>query len=220
MDAFLDNVRATRWKGPLGINIGKNADTPPERAVDDYAAALEKVYAHASYVTINISSPNTKGLRTLQEAGQLDVLLSRMTTLRKALAERHGKRIPLVVKVAPDLGADEIQSIADALRRHGIDGLIATNTSTSREGVEGLPHATEAGGLSGAPIRARSTAVLREFAGKLKGEVAVIGAGGIMNGSDAAEKWNAGATLIQLYSGLVYRGPGLIAECASAYRAK
>jgi dihydroorotate dehydrogenase len=220
VDAFLDNVRAARWKGPLGINIGKNADTPGERAADDYAAALEKVYPLASYVTINISSPNTKGLRSLQESAQLDSLLSRLKNLRENLANKHGKRVPLVVKVAPDLSANEIQEIADTVRRHGMDGLIATNTSTTREGVEGLRHATEAGGLSGAPIRDRATAVLRQFADRLKGEVTLIGAGGIMSSLDAREKWAAGATFVQLYTGLVYRGPGLVAECASAYRAR
>jgi dihydroorotate dehydrogenase len=220
VDAFIDNVRAARWKGPLGINIGKNADTPGERAADDYAAALEKVYAHASYVTINISSPNTKGLRTLQESAQLDALLSRLSASREVLSDTHGKRVPLVVKVAPDLSTSEIQEIADTVRRHRMDGLIATNTSTTREGVEGLRHASEAGGLSGDPIRARATSVLHQFAEKLQGEVALIGAGGIMSSAHAEEKWAAGAALVQLYTGLVYRGPGLVAECASAYRAR
>jgi dihydroorotate dehydrogenase len=204
----------------LGINIGKNADTPPERAIDDYELCLKQVYAHAAYVTINISSPNTQGLRTLQEAQHLDALLKRLTALREPLAERYGRRVPLVVKVAPDLGAGEIQAIADAVRRHGIDGLIATNTSVSRAGVEGLRHAHEAGGLSGVPIREMATRVLQEFATALKGEVALIGAGGIMSGADAAEKFRAGASLVQLYTGLIYRGPDLVSECASAFRAK
>src|SRR5712664_251645 len=183
VDAFIANVRRARWNGVLGINIGKNADTPPERAIDDYELGLKQVYAHAAYVTINISSPNTQGLRTLQEAQHLDALLKRLTALREPLAERYGRRVPLVVKVAPDLGAGEIQAIADAVRRHGIDGLIATNTSVSRAGVEGLRHAHEAGGLSGAPIREMATRVLQEFATALKGEVALIGAGGIMSGA-------------------------------------
>jgi dihydroorotate dehydrogenase len=220
VDAFIANVRRARWRGVLGINIGKNADTPPERAIDDYALCLEKVYPHAAYVTLNISSPNTKGLRTLQEAQQLDALLSRLTALRTQLADRHGRRVPLVVKVAPDLSGDEIKSIADAVRRHGIEGVIATNTSVSREGVEGLRHATEAGGLSGAPIRRMATRVLREFAFALKGETTLIGAGGVMAGADAQEKFGAGAQLVQLYTGLIYRGPDLVAECASAFRAK
>ena len=178
------------------------------------------MYAHAAYVTINISSPNTKGLRTLQEADHLNALLKRVTALREPLADRYGRRVPLVVKVAPDLNADEIQSIADAVRRHGIEGLIATNTSVSRDGVEGLPHASEAGGLSGAPIMERATQVLRELVLALKGELTVIGAGGVMSGADAAEKFAAGASLVQLYTGLIYRGPDLVAECVSAFRAK
>jgi dihydroorotate dehydrogenase len=220
VDAFIRNVRRARWRGVLGINIGKNADTPAARAIDDYELCLKQVYAHAAYVTINISSPNTQGLRTLQEGEQLDALLKRLTALREPLAERYGRRVPLVVKVAPDLGAAEIQAIAGAVRRYGIDGLIATNTSVSRTGVEGLRHANEAGGLSGAPIREMATRVLRDFASALKGETTLIGAGGIMSGADAAEKFRAGASLVQLYTGLIYRGPDLVSECASAFRAK
>ncbi|HYL89327.1 MAG TPA: quinone-dependent dihydroorotate dehydrogenase [Burkholderiales bacterium] len=220
VDAFIANVRRTRWNGVVGINIGKNADTPAEHAIDDYATGLEKVYARAAYVTINISSPNTKGLRTLQEAHQLDALLSRLTTLRGELTQRHGRMVPLVVKVAPDLAGDEIQAIADAVRRHRIDGVIATNTTLSRAGVEGLRHANEAGGLSGAPVREMATRVLAAFADALKGEAALIGAGGIMSGADAAAKFRAGASLVQLYTGLIYRGPELVSECASAFRAK
>lgn len=220
VDAFIANVRASRWNGVLGINIGKNADTPAERAVDDYALCLERAYPHAAYVTINISSPNTKGLRTLQEAHPLDALLSRLAALREELMQRHSRRVPLVVKVAPDLGVDEIRSIADAVRKHRIDGVIATNTSVSRAGVEGLRHASEAGGLSGAPIREMATQVLRSFTAALKGEVALIGAGGIMSGRDAAEKFRAGASLVQVYTGLIYRGPDLVSACASAFRAR
>ena len=217
---FLDNVRRARWNGVLGINIGKNADTPAERAIDDYELGLKQAYPHASYVTINISSPNTAGLRNLQQANQLDALLARLTRLREPLADRYSRRVPLVVKVAPDLDAAQIQAIADAVRRHGIDGVIATNTSISRDGVEGQRHASEAGGLSGAPIRDRATRVLRALADLLKNEICLIGAGGIMSGADAADKFRAGASLVQLYTGLIYRGPNLIAECASAYRAK
>jgi len=220
VNAFLENVRRARWNGVLGINIGKNADTPAERAIDDYELGLKQVYPHASYVTINISSPNTQGLRNLQQAELFEALLNRLTRLREPLAERYGRRVPLVVKVAPDLSPAEIQAIADAVRRHGIDGLIATNTSISRDGVEGVRHGAEAGGLSGAPIRERATSVLRAFAQALGNEVCLIGAGGIMAGADAAEKFLAGATLVQLYTGLIYRGPRLIAECASAYRAR
>jgi dihydroorotate dehydrogenase len=219
LDAFLDNVRSSRWKGILGINIGKNADTPAERAADDYAVGLERVYDHASYVTINVSSPNTKGLRGLQEKEALDALLERLARARRRLAGLFGKRVPLVLKVAPDLDPSQIESIAGAVLRHGIDGVIATNTSLSREGVEGLPHAGEAGGLSGKPILARSTHVLGELKKRLP-ETTLIGAGGIMSGRDAAEKFAAGAALVQVYSGLIYHGPGLVGECVSAYRAK
>jgi dihydroorotate dehydrogenase len=220
VDGFLRNVRAARWQGVLGINIGKNADTPPERAVDDYALGFEKVYASASYVTINISSPNTKNLRDLQQDSQLNSLLERLSGLRTRLTEKHGKRVPLALKIAPDLDEPQIQAIADAVRRHRIDAVIATNTSTGREGVEGLRHANEAGGLSGAPITDRSTSILQGIKSRLGNEVALIGVGGIMSGLDAAGKRAAGADLVQLYTGLVYRGPGLVSECASAFRAK
>ena len=219
IDAFLANVARARWRGVLGINIGKNADTPAERAADDYALCLEKAYASASYITINVSSPNTENLRRLQDRHPLDALLARLAALRARLADRHGRKVPLALKVAPDLQENEIQSISEAILRHGIDGLIATNTSVSREGVEGLRHAGEAGGLSGSPILAKSTEVLRKFAARLPGTT-LIGAGGILNGEDAAGKFAAGASLVQLYTGLVYRGPRLVSECVSAYRAK
>jgi dihydroorotate dehydrogenase len=218
LDGFLENLSRASWRGVLGINIGKNADTPMAQAADDYATCLERVYARASYVTLNISSPNTQGLRSLQGKEELDALLARLTALRASLAERHGRRVPLALKVAPDLDATQILQIADAVRRHGIDGVIATNTSVSREGVAGLPHAHEAGGLSGAPIRARATASLAALAAALKGEAALIGVGGILRGAHAAEKLAAGATLVQLYTGLVYRGPDLVSECVSACR--
>ena len=220
LDAFMENLARASWRGVLGINIGKNADTPLEKAGDDYAICLERVYARASYVTINISSPNTQGLRSLQGKEELDALLARLSALRAPLAERHGRRVPLALKVAPDLDAAQIQSIADAVRRHGIDGVIATNTSVSREGVAGLPHADEAGGLSGMPIRARATAALAALAAALKGEAALIGVGGILRGEHAVEKLAAGATLVQLYTGLIYRGPDLVSECISACREK
>jgi dihydroorotate dehydrogenase len=219
VDEFLRNVARRRWPGVLGINIGKNADTPVERAIDDYRICLEKVYSAASYVTINISSPNTAGLRSLQERDALEDLLSPLAGLRERLSRQHGKRVPLVLKVAPDLEPEDIPSIAASVERHGIDGLIATNTTLSRQGVEHLPHADEAGGLSGAPVRELATRVLKEFAGCLP-QTTLIGAGGILSGADAAEKFSAGAALVQLYTGLVYRGPGLVAECVSAYPAK
>jgi dihydroorotate dehydrogenase len=218
LDAFLANLARASWRGVLGINIGKNADTPLERAAEDYAACLERVYARASYVAVNVSSPNTKNLRDLQEHRQLDALLARLAALRQDLAQRHGRRVPLALKVSPDLDTAQVQAIADTVRRHGIDGVIATNTSVSREGVHGLPHADEAGGLSGAPIRARATATLAALAAALKGEAALIGVGGILSGADAAQKLDAGAALVQLYTGLIYRGPELVAECVSACR--
>jgi dihydroorotate dehydrogenase len=220
LDAFLENLSRARWRGVLGINIGKNADTPIERAAEDYEACLERVYARAGYVAVNVSSPNTRNLRDLQAADNLDALLARLAALRARLAERHGRRVPLALKVAPDLEPAQVGSIADAVRRHGVDGVIATNTSLSREGVEGLPHAAETGGLSGAPIRARATATLAAFAAALRGEAALVGVGGILSGADAAEKIDAGASLVQLYTGLVYRGPELVAECILACRRK
>jgi dihydroorotate dehydrogenase len=189
-----------------------------ERAADDYAACLERVYARASYVSVNVSSPNTKNLRDLQENRQLDALLARLSSQREPLAQRHGRRVPLVLKVAPDLEAAQVQAIADAVRRHSVDGVIATNTSISRQGVEGLPQADEAGGLSGAPLRDRATATLAALAAALKGEAALIGVGGILRGAHAAQKLDAGAALVQLYTGLIYRGPDLVAECVLACR--
>jgi len=219
VDAFLENVARRRWRGVLGINIGKNADTPTERAAQDYETCLRKVYAAASYVTINVSSPNTKGLRSLQERDALDDLLSRLTSMRTRLSGEHRKHLPLVLKIAPDLAAEELSSIAASVQRHGIDGIIATNTTLSREGVEGLAHAGEAGGLSGAPVFEKSTRVLRELRQMLPGTT-LIGAGGILCAEDARRKRDAGATLVQLYTGLIYRGPRLVGECVSAYRAK
>jgi len=220
LDAFLRNVVRSRYRGILGVNIGRNADTPPERAADDYEMCLDKVYSHASYVTINISSPNTRGLRDLQQKDQVENLLARLSTRRERLAKRHGKHVPLVLKVAPDLVPGQVSGIANAVRRHGIEGVIATNTSVSREGVEGLPHANEAGGLSGKPLRERATRVLKLLESELRDEATLIGAGGIFTQSDAREKIAAGASLVQLYTVLIYLGPGLVAECVSAFRAK
>ena len=220
LDVFLENLARASWRGVLGINIGKNFDTPLDKAGDDYATCLERVYARASYVTINVSSPNTQGLRALQGKDELGALLARLAALRQRLADRHGRHVPLALKVAPELEPAQVQAIADAVRRHGIDAVIATNTSVAREGVEGLAHANEAGGLSGAPIRARATATLAALAAALKGESALIGVGGILRGEHAVEKLAAGATLVQLYTGLIYRGPDLVSECISACREK
>jgi len=219
LDGFMANLARSAWRGILGINIGRNFDTPNERAAEDYAACLERVHARASYITINVSSPNTSGLRALQDRARLDALLAPLVALRERLADRHGRRVPLALKVAPDLEPDQVRDIADSVRRHGIDALIATNTSLAREGVQGERHAGEAGGLSGAPLRLRATRTLAAFAAALAGEIPLIGAGGILCGADAAEKTAAGASLVQLYTGLVYRGPELVAECVHAIRA-
>ena len=216
LDAFLDNLSRARWRGVLGINIGRNFDTPNERAAEDYLACLERVYARASYVTVNVSSPNTVGLRALQEKERLEMLLDRLVALRERLADRHGRRVPLALKVSPDLESGQIREIAAAVRRCRIDALIATNTTLSRDNLEHLALAKETGGLSGEPLRKRATDVLAAFAAELRGEVPLIGVGGILSGADAVEKLAAGASLVQLYTGLIYRGPALVAECARA----
>ena len=217
VDRLLENVRRAKFcraGGILGINIGKNATTPIENAADDYLHCLDKVYGSASYVTVNISSPNTKNLRELQKDEALDDLLARLKARQEQLAERHGKYVPMTLKIAPDLEPEQIVTIADALRRHRIDGVIATNTTLARDGVEGLPNADEVGGLSGAPVFRKSTDVLKALARALQGELPIIGVGGIMSGADAAEKMRAGASLVQFYSGFIYRGPDLVSEVA------
>ena len=219
VDQLLANVAKSKFAqagGILGINIGKNFDTPIEKAVDDYLICLDRVYNAASYVAINISSPNTKNLRELQKDDALDALLGQLKAEQTRLADKHGKYVPLVLKIAPDLEDEQIQSIADLLRQHRMDGVIATNTTLSRAEVEGLPNANEAGGLSGAPVFERSTAVLKKLAGHLKGEVPIIGVGGIMQGADAVAKLDAGASLVQLYFGFIYRGPDLVGDVARA----
>lgn len=217
---FVANVRRSGFRGVLGINIGRNFDTPNERAADDYVACLRAVYVHAAYVAINVSSPNTTGLRDLQAGDALGGLLARLVTERDELAQQHGRRVPLAVKIAPDLDTTAIADIARTLVRHRVDGVIATNTTLARNGVGGLPHADEPGGLSGAPLRERSTAVLRTLATELDGALPVIGVGGILCAADAREKIAAGASLVQLYTGLIYRGPELVAECARALAAR
>ena len=216
VDNLIANVRNSNFKGVLGINIGKNKDTPIAHAVEDYLACLNKVYAHASYVAVNISSPNTQNLRELQKDDALDALLSAIKLRQALLAEQHGKYIPIALKIAPDLDEAQIAAIAALLMVHRIDAVIATNTSIARDGVQGLPYADEAGGLSGQPLRTASTRVIRALAHHLKGEVPIIGVGGIHSGSDAVEKIAAGAQLVQLYSGLIYQGPALISECVHA----
>ena len=214
--AFVANVARSGYRGILGINIGKNFDTPNERAADDYVACLRAVHAHASYVTINVSSPNTKGLRDLQAEAALSALLARIVAERDDLAQKHGRCVPLAVKIAPDLDDAAVNAVARLLVAHRLDGAIATNTTIARDGVAGLPHADEAGGLSGAPLRERSTAVLRILAKALDGALPIIGVGGILAATDAQQKLDAGAALVQLYTGLIYRGPDLVAECVRA----
>jgi dihydroorotate dehydrogenase len=216
VDALVENVRRARYRGILGINIGKNADTPVERAADDYLACMDKVYELASYIAVNISSPNTKNLRQLQQADELAALLDAIMTKRAALEALHRRRVPLALKIAPDLEEPDFDAIAAALLRFGIDALIATNTTVSRDTVQGLPNAEEAGGLSGVPVRAPSTRVVRSMAARLEGRIPIIGVGGIFGAVDAQEKINAGASLVQLYSGLVYRGPVLVRETVEA----
>ena len=216
IDALCRRLAQVRYRGILGINIGKNFDTPIERAVDDYLLCLDKAYPLASYVTVNISSPNTKNLRQLQGASELDALLGTLKVRQTALADMHGKYVPLALKIAPDLDSGQIANIADALRRHRIDAVIATNTTLGREGVEKSPLAAEAGGLSGSPLFEKSTAVISSLAQALAGELPIIAAGGITSGKRAHAKLDAGAALVQIYSGLIYRGPQLVAECIEA----
>ncbi len=222
VDAFVANVQKSRFyqnrEGVLGLNIGKNADTPIERAVDDYLHCLEKVYPYASYVTVNISSPNTKNLRQLQGGSELDALLASLKEVQQRLADRHKRYVPIALKIAPDIDAEQIKTIAAALLRHRIDAVIATNTTVTRDAVKGMQHAEQAGGLSGAPVFALSNTVIRGLKAELGNALPIIGVGGILSGADAQVKINAGATLIQLYTGLIYRGPALVKECAAALR--
>jgi len=222
VDAFVANVQASRFyqekRGVLGLNIGKNADTPIERAAEDYLHCLRKVYPYASYVTVNISSPNTKNLRQLQGASELDALLAQLKGEQSRLADEHGRYVPLALKIAPDVDADQIRDIGAALLRHGIDGVIATNTTLSRRDVENHRHAHQQGGLSGAPVFDMSNIVIRALKKEVGDAVPIIGVGGILSGRDAKAKIQAGAQLVQLYSGLIYRGPALVRECADALR--
>ena len=230
LDAFIRNVKSSRFysasrnigAGPrpiLGLNIGKNAATPIERATDDYLACFAGVYPYADYVTVNISSPNTQNLRDLQSDAALDALLSALKARQGELAAQHGRQVPLFLKIAPDLDDSQVQAIADALRRHGIDGVIATNTTLSREAVQGLPHADEAGGLSGAPVREASNRVIRQLRAALGADFPIVGVGGVLSGADAVAKLEAGADVVQLYTGLIYQGPGLVGEVARALQA-
>ena len=202
----------------IGANLGKNLDTPLDKAADDYAICYEKLYPHVAFATVNISSPNTRNLRQLQDEDELAPILRRMKQLQAQLADRHGRLVPLALKIAPDLDEGQIEGIAKLLVRHRIDAIIATNTTVSRAAVAGQAHADEAGGLSGAPVFEASTEVVRKLARHLDGAVPIIGVGGIMSGADARAKIEAGASLVQFYTGLIYRGPALIAEVARALR--
>ena len=221
--AFVAHVQRARFRtraqgAPmiLGLNIGKNAATPIEDATRDYLLGLDGVYPHADYVTVNISSPNTKNLRALQSDAALDGLLGALAERREALARSHRRRVPLFIKIAPDLDEAQIRAIATVLRAHGMDGVVATNTTLSREAVQGLPHAEEAGGLSGAPVFEPSNRVIRALRAELGTGFPIIGVGGILSGEDAARKIEAGADLVQIYTGFIYRGPALVSEAARA----
>jgi dihydroorotate dehydrogenase len=225
LDAFIANVqksgfRKQKVKYPLllGLNIGKNAATPIESAVDDYLLCLNGVYPHADYVTVNISSPNTKNLRALQSDEALDALLGRIAERRESLAREHGKRVPIFVKIAPDLDEAQVEVIAATLKRHGMDGVVATNTTLSREAVKGMPHAEEAGGLSGAPVLEASNRVISQLRTALGKGFPIIGVGGIMSGQDAVSKIRAGADVVQIYTGLIYKGPDLVPQAALAIK--
>ena len=219
VDHLLANLERTAYRGILGVNLGKNFDTPIEKAADDYLILLDKLYGQVSFVTVNISSPNTKNLRALQGGDELDALLAAIKARQAVLADKHGKLMPVAVKIAPDLDEAQIAAMAALFRKHRVDAVIATNTTLSREGVAHLPHGQEAGGLSGLPVRTKSTQVIAAFHAALAGEVPIIGAGGILTGADAKEKMAAGAELVQFYTGLIYRGPALVKECVEALAA-
>jgi dihydroorotate dehydrogenase len=225
LDAFISHVRQARFRSQnpgapmlLGLNIGKNAATPIEDATSDYLTCLDGVYPHADYVTVNISSPNTKNLRALQSDEALDSLLSAIAQRRQQLAAQHGKKVPVFVKIAPDLEPQQIEVIAATLLRHGMDGVVATNTTIQRSQVQGLPHAEEAGGLSGAPVLEASNQVIRSLRAALGPGFPIIGVGGILSAEDAVSKIQAGADVVQIYTGLIYRGPELVKASAQAIR--
>jgi dihydroorotate dehydrogenase len=220
VDVLVKNVSRARRKGIVGINIGKNADTPMENAVDDYLYCLERVFSIADYVTVNISSPNTAGLRDLQRDEPLRRLVGALREAQERLAAKHAKKTPVLIKIAPDLEDADIDSLARVMLDARVDGIIATNTTVARNAIQGHRHEQEAGGLSGKPLYAKSTAVLSRLRARVGEKIPLIGVGGILSGGDAVAKVAAGATLLQCYTGLIYRGPGLIHECVSALRAR
>ncbi|WP_395142135.1 quinone-dependent dihydroorotate dehydrogenase [Schlegelella aquatica] len=222
LETFIANVQRARFRnegGILGLNIGKNASTPIERAADDYLMGLDGVYPYADYATVNISSPNTQNLRSLQSDAALDALLGAIAQRREALADQHGRRVPLFVKIAPDLDDAQVEVIAHTLRRHGIDGVVATNTTVARNAVQHLPHGQETGGLSGRPVFEASNRVIRRLRQALGAGYPIIGVGGVMSGADARAKIEAGADLVQIYTGLIYQGPALVRDAALAVAA-
>jgi dihydroorotate dehydrogenase len=212
VDNLVENVKKAKFDGVIGINIGKNKDTPIEKGTEDYLICMEKVYQYAGYIAINISSPNTPGLRTLQYGEALDDLLSQLKEKQKELAEKYGKYVPIALKIAPDLDDNELSQIADSLMKYKIDGVIATNTTLDRSMVEGMKHAEEMGGLSGRPIQTRSTEVVRRLKELLGDSLPIIGVGGIDSYIAAKEKMMAGADLVQVYSGFIYKGPALVKD--------
>ena len=216
VDHLVNQAKSRRFQGVLGINIGKNLDTPVESAVSDYLICLEKVYGYADYITVNISSPNTPGLRNLQFGEQLAELLHRLKQEQKRLSEIHHRYVPLAVKIAPDMEAENIEQCAEVILETGMDGVIATNTTISRDSVSDLPYGSEQGGLSGAPLSQQSTEVIRTLSTSLEARVPIIGVGGILSPTDALEKIEAGASLVQLYTGFIYEGPRLVQDTAKA----
>lgn len=218
VDNLVANLKAVKSGAMVGVNIGKNKDTPVEQGKDDYLICMEKVYQYAAYIAVNISSPNTPGLRSLQYGDLLDDLLGSLKAKQNDLAQQHGKYVPIALKIAPDLSLEEIEKIADSLIRNEFDGAIATNTTLTRDGVSGLVNSNEAGGLSGKPLNSLSTKVIKQLATCLKGQIPILGVGGINCAADALDKLDAGATMVQIYSGFIYRGPELIKEIVDAYR--
>jgi dihydroorotate dehydrogenase len=216
VDHLVAQLQRRRYRGIVGVNIGKNLTTAVENAAQDYLLCLQKVYPYADYVVVNLSSPNTPGLRSLQFGVQLEQLLATLKAEQQALAQRHQRQVPLLLKIAPDLTAEEIISIAESLRTYALDGVIASNTTLGRAGVEGSLHVNEAGGLSGAPLTEAATSVLAQLASALEGTMPIIGVGGIMEGQDAAAKLKAGATLVQLYTGFIFAGPSLLRDAVAA----
>ncbi|MBO1271360.1 quinone-dependent dihydroorotate dehydrogenase [Shewanella sp. 4t3-1-2LB] len=220
VDNLVKNLLARKSKAVVGVNIGKNKDTPVEQGKDDYLICMDKVYPYADYIAVNISSPNTPGLRTMQYGELLEDLLASLKIKQKVLAEQYKKYVPVALKIAPDLSKDEIEKIADALIRNKFDGVIATNTTLSRDGVSGLANSNETGGLSGKPLNELSTKVIRQLAQCLNGQVPILGCGGILSAQDAMTKLDAGAQLVQIYSGFIYQGPKLIEDIIEAYRSR